>query len=102
MNPASSSSHTTILPSRAALLFAALTSYVSAAVPSSEVTPQSVVTDNLPVFTTLCGYEIHETSSTDWSNKEVPLYYPYNFDQPAMWDNIVGEVLQARLPAIMC
>jgi Domain of unknown function (DUF5010)/Carbohydrate binding module (family 35)/NedA-like, galactose-binding domain len=102
MKPTPSSSHTANLPSRAALLLAALTSCLSAAVPSSEVTPQSVVTDNLPVFTTLCGYEIHETSSTDWTNKEVPLYYPYNFDQPAMWDNIVAEILQARLPAIMC
>lgn len=72
-----------------------------AAVPAAQVTLGPVASDNLPILTTLCGYEIHESSSTNWTNKEVPLYQPYNFEHPAMWDNIVAEVLQARLPAIM-
>jgi hypothetical protein len=93
---------TTTMMMLAALLASQTTQTTRAAVPAAEATLQSLVTDNLPSFTTLCGYEIHETAGTDWTNKEVPIYYPYNFDQPAMWDNIVAEVLQARLPAVMC
>ena len=94
----------TRIPFQSALLAAVplLASTAFGAVPPAEVTLQSVVTENLPTFTTLCGYEIEETATTDWTNKEVPIYYPYNFDEPAMWDNIVDEVLQARMPAIMC
>lgn len=71
-------------------------------VPAAEVTLQPVITANIPAFTTLSAYQMRENPGDNWGQKDLPIYYPYNFAQPAAWDNMVAEVLQARLPSIMC
>jgi len=81
---------------------------VRSAVPSSDITLQSVVTDNLPLFTSLTAYNYTDDSqavSTVIGGTTVPyyapLYYPFDTDTPQWWDNLVAEELQARLPVVM-
>jgi Domain of unknown function (DUF5010) len=88
-----------------ALLLAALVplaaTTVQAGLPSSDYTLQTVVTDNLPVFFSLSGYSIGE-STAGGPNRDLPLFYPYDNANDDWWDNLVAEQLQARMPVIMC
>jgi hypothetical protein len=79
-----------------------------AAVPVTDTTLRPVVTDNLPVITSLTAY-VYPNDSDAVSNTvngttifyDAPLYYPFDTDTPAWWDNLVAEELQARLAVIM-
>lgn len=79
-----------------------------AAVPSSEITLQPVVTDNLPVLTSLTAYNYSDDSqavSTTLGGVTVPydppLYCPFDTDTPAWWDNLVADLCQSRMPVVM-
>jgi hypothetical protein len=74
---------------------------VQAGLPSSDYTLQTVVTDNLPIFFSLSGYSIGE-STAGGPNRDLPLFYPYDSANDDWWDNLVAEQLQARMPVIMC
>jgi VCBS repeat-containing protein len=79
-----------------------------ASVPSSDVALKPVVTDNLPMISSLTAY-VYPDDSQAVSNVvngttvyyDAPLYYPFDTDTTAWWDNLVAEELQARLPVIM-
>ncbi len=70
----------------------------SAAVPSFDVTLQSVTMDNLPIVTAITGYDSSEANIL--STNQYPLMAPYTSFTDAWWDNLVSEQLQARLPVI--
>ncbi len=79
-----------------------------AAVPTADITLDAVVTDNLPLISSLTAYVYPNDSdavSTTLGGANVlydaPLYYPFDTDTPAWWDNLVAEQLQARLPVVM-
>lgn len=77
-------------------------------VPSEDVILQEVVSDNLPVITSLTSYNYSSDNDARTVNiggvtvpYDVPLYTPFDTDLPAWWDNLVAELLQARLPVVM-
>jgi hypothetical protein len=80
---------------------------MQAAVPNADITLQPVVTDNLPVFTSLTAYNYtdSEAVSTVLGGTTVlydaPLFYPFDSSTPGWWDNLVADLLQARLPVAM-
>lgn len=104
------------LPSRCRLtgltliagLAGAFTSFTAAAVPPSDITLEPVVTDNLPLLSSLTAY-VYPNDSDAVSITlggttvlyDAPLYHPFDTDTPAWWDNLVAEQLQARLPVAM-
>ncbi len=79
-----------------------------AAVPVADITLEPVVTDNLPLISSLTAY-VYANDSDAVSITlggtnilyDAPLYYPFDTDTPAWWDNLVAEQLQARLPVVM-
>ena len=78
------------------------------AVPASDITLEPVVTDNLPLISSLTAYVYPNDSDAvsitlGGTNVlyDAPLYYPFDTDTPAWWDNLVAEQLQARLPVVM-
>jgi hypothetical protein len=79
-----------------------------ASVPAADTTLFPVVTDNLPIISSLTAY-VYPNDSDAVSNVvngttvyyDAPLYYPFDTDTSAWWDNLVAEELQARLPVIM-
>jgi hypothetical protein len=79
-----------------------------ASVPTSDTTLLPVVTDNLPMISSLTAY-VYPDDGQAVSNVvngttifyDAPLYHPFDTDTPAWWDNLVAEELQARLPVIM-
>jgi|GEM_PF-2311100 len=80
----------------------------TAQVPSADVTLQPVITQNLPVFTSLTGYAYlndNDAVSTNLGGTQVyydaPLYYPFNANTPGWWDNLVAEQIQGRLPVVL-
>ena len=85
-----------------------LRSVAPAAVPTADFTLEPVVTNNLPLITSLTAY-VYESdrdavSTTLGSTNilyEAPIYYPFDTDTTAWWDNLVAEQLQARLPVVM-
>lgn len=79
-----------------------------AAVPTSDITLEPVVIDNLPLISSLTAYvypnDSDAVSITLGGTKvlyDAPLYYPFDTDTPGWWDNLVAEQLQARLPVVM-
>ncbi len=74
-----------------------------AAVPSGDITLQPVLTDNLPIFTSLTAYNYVDSNvvPTSMDPFDAPLYYPFDTTTAAWWDNLVADQLQARLPVIM-
>jgi len=96
-----------------AAMFAAALTPVAAAVPVADVTLQPVITQNLPVFSSLTGYAYSndaDSVSTTFSdpgfpatvvNYDAPLFYPYSVETTAWWDNLVAEQLQGRLPVAL-
>ncbi|MDB6018239.1 MAG: Carbohydrate binding family 6 [Pedosphaera sp.] len=84
------------------------TSICRASVPVSDTTLSPVVTDNLPLISSLTAY-VYPNDSDAVSNTvngtvilyDAPLYYPFDTDTAAWWDNLVAEELQARLSVIM-
>ena len=79
-----------------------------AAVPTADITLEAVVTDNLPLISSLTAYVYPNDSDAvsitlGGTNVlyDAPLYYPFDTDTPAWWDNLVAEQLQARLPVVM-
>jgi hypothetical protein len=70
-------------------------SAASASVPSSDVTLQAPVQGNMPIFSPLCGYTANESVMD--ANKDIPLFSPYDSSTDAWWDNLVAELLQARI-----
>jgi hypothetical protein len=79
-----------------------------AAVPTADITLEPVVTDNLPLISSLTAYVYPNDSDAvsitlGGANVlyDAPLYYPFDTDTPAWWDNLVAEQLQARLPVVM-
>ena len=84
------------------------TATVPAAVPTADITLEPVVTDNLPLISSLTAY-VYANDSDAVSKTlggtnvfyDAPLYYPFDTDTPAWWDNLVAEELQARLPVVM-
>jgi hypothetical protein len=79
-----------------------------AAVAPSDITLEPVVSDNLPLLSSLTAY-VYPNDSEAVSITlggttvfyDAPLYYPFDTDTPAWWDNLVAEQLQARLPVVM-
>jgi hypothetical protein len=79
-----------------------------AAVPTADITLEPVVTDNLPLISSLTAYVYANDSDAVSIARggtnilyDAPLYYPFDTDTPAWWDNLVAEQLQARLPVAM-
>jgi len=70
-----------------------------ASVPSSDITLQKPVTDSLPIFSPLCGYEVGESTATG-ANYDTPYYTPYDSTTDAWWDNLVSELTQARVTTV--
>ncbi|HTJ78443.1 MAG TPA: DUF5010 domain-containing protein [Rariglobus sp.] len=54
------------------------------------------MTFNLPIFSPLCGYTVGESVATN-ANYDTPLYTPYDAWSEAWWDNLVSELIQARV-----
>jgi hypothetical protein len=78
------------------------------AVPTDDITLEPVVTDNLPLLSSLTAYVYANDSDAVSITRggtnilyDAPLYYPFDTDTPAWWDNLVAEQLQARLPVAM-
>lgn len=97
----------------AALPVAACLSTLHAAVPNSDITLQPIITQNLPVYSSLSGYAYSndgEAVSTTFNDPgypstvvpyDAPLYYPYSVETHAWWDNLVAEQIQGRLPVAL-
>ena len=89
-------------------LVGAIAPVTPAAVPTADITLEPVVTDNLPLISSLTAY-VYPNDSDAVSITlggtnilyDAPLYYPFDTDTPAWWDNLVAEQLQARLPVVM-
>ncbi len=65
---------------------------------TGDITLQPQVNTGLPRFVVLTAYGTDEASAQKWA--EPPLYAPYASSQPAWWDNLVAEQLQARVPVV--
>jgi hypothetical protein len=81
---------------------------ILAAVPTADITLEPVVTDNLPLISSLTAYVYANDSDAVSITRggtnilyDAPLYYPFDTDTSAWWDNLVAEQLQARLPVVM-
>lgn len=81
---------------------------IPAAVPPADITLEPVITDNLPLISSLTAYVYANDSDAVSTVRggtnifyDAPLYYPFDTDTPAWWDNLVAEQLQARLPVAM-
>jgi Domain of unknown function (DUF5010)/DUF5010 C-terminal domain/F5/8 type C domain len=90
------------------LLVGFFTHLTPASVPTADITLEPVVTDNLPLISSLTAYVYANDSdavSTTLGGTNIlydaPLYYPFDTDTSAWWDNLVAEQLQARLPVAM-
>jgi hypothetical protein len=66
------------------------------AVPTADTTLQAPIQGYMPIFSPLCGYEVGEVNVTD-PNKDMPVFGPYESSTDAWWDNLVAELLQARI-----
>ena len=86
--------------------------FASAAVPTADITLEPVVIDNLPLISSLTAYVYANDSDAVSTVRgsgtntvtvfyDAPLYYPFDTDTSAWWDNLVAEQLQARLPVAM-
>jgi len=89
-------------------LMGGFTAAALAAVPTADITLEPVVTDNLPLLSSLTAYVYPNDSDAVSTTRggtnilyDAPLYYPFDTDTPAWWDNLVAEQLQARLPVAM-
>jgi len=69
---------------------------IIASVPSADINLQAPIQGNMPIFSPLCGYEVGEATATD-PNKDTPVFGPYDSTTDAWWDNLVAELLQARI-----
>jgi hypothetical protein len=90
------------------LLVGFSTHLTPAAVPTADITLEPVVRDNLPLISSLTAYVYANDSDAVSITRggtnilyDAPLYYPFDTDTPAWWDNLVAEQLQARLPVAM-
>lgn len=73
-----------------------------ATVPDSDVTLEPPVSNGIPVFATITGYEMDSGCPAGWplGNCEIPLFRPYNRDDPQWWDNLVEELLTSRVHVV--
>lgn len=97
----------------AAMPLALSVTTLRAAVPTFDITLQPVITQNLPVFSSLTGYAYSNDADSVSStfndpgypstvvNYDAPLYYPYSVETNGWWDNLVAEQIQGRLPVAL-
>jgi hypothetical protein len=67
-------------------------------VPPGEVTLQPVLVSGRPTFPALLRYDVDEATAAAAS--QPPLYQPYDSTVPAFWDNVVAELMQARVASV--
>jgi Domain of unknown function (DUF5010)/DUF5010 C-terminal domain/Fascin domain len=68
------------------------------AVPPGSVALQPVVDSGRPSFPALLRYDVDEATAAAAS--QPPLYQPYDSTAPAFWDEVVAELLQARVAEV--
>src|SRR5687767_9576665 len=72
-----------------------------AAVPAGDITLEAPIHDGMPILATVTGYEMNSGCPWNPANCEIPLYRPYNRDDPRWWDNLVEELLASRIHVVM-
>ncbi len=82
-------------PLSAAVSATPLASIGPISAPAAELTLAAPVTDNLPVFAPVVDYNYTEA---DVTGLQLPIFAPFDSTNDLWWDNLVGEMLQARLP----
>jgi hypothetical protein len=83
-------------PSLAAAVALFAGSLAMAAVPAGDITLKAPIQGDMPIISPLCGYENSENAAAA-ANADKPVFSPYLAWTDAWWDNLVAELLQARI-----
>jgi len=65
--------------------------------PGSEISLQQPPSTNVTAFLPTVDYNVTEADVTA-SGRQLPIYTPFDSSTDRWWDNLVGELLQARMP----